>query len=116
MPLFAVEQGGLKPIQTQSFTDEAALQKLFDDNLEVITGVRLIESQYPIPNGRIDSLGIDEQNVPVVIEYKWSHDPGAIIQGLSYLQWVTQNRRSFELLVKESLEIQKSIGPLHQGY
>jgi hypothetical protein len=103
MPLFAVEKERVKIIQSVEFTDEAALQALFDHNLEDITGVRLIESQYPIPNGRIDSLGIDEQATPVVIEYKWGCDPGAIIQGLFYLRWVRDNRRSFEMLVREKL-------------
>lgn len=101
MALFMVEQGRVKPAEPREFVDEAALQKLLDDNLEDITGVRLIETQYAIPNGRIDTLGIDEQNIPVVIEYKWGHDPGAIIQGLFYLRWVRENRRTFELLVKE---------------
>lgn len=101
MPLFNIDQGKAKTIQTKEFANEAELQTLFDNNLEEITGVRLIASQFPIPNGRIDSLGIDEHNVPVVIEYKWSHDPGAIIQGLFYLQWLTQNHKTYELLVKE---------------
>jgi len=101
MALFEVEQGKVKIIQSRELADEAALQKLFDDNLEDITGVRLIESQYSIPNGRIDSLGIDEQGTPVVIEYKWGYDPGAIIQGLFYLRWVKENRRTFEMLVRE---------------
>lgn len=101
MALFAVEQRKVRVIESREFTDEAALQKLFDDNLEDITGVRLIESQYPIPNGRIDSLRIDEQVTPVVIEYKWGYDPGAIIQGLFYLRWVRENRRPFEMLVRE---------------
>ena len=101
MALFEVEQGKVRVIESKEFAGEAALQKLFDDNLEDITGVRLVESQYSIPNGRIDSLGIDEQATPVVIEYKWGYDPGAIIQGLSYLQWVKENRRTFEMLVRE---------------
>ena len=101
MALFGVEQGKVRTIGSVEFAHEAALQKLFDDNLEDITGVRLIESQYPIPNGRIDSLGIDEQGTPVVIEYKWGYDPGAIIQGLFYLRWVKENRRTFEMLVRE---------------
>lgn len=101
MALYEVEQGKVTVIHPREFRDEAELEKLIDENLEDITGVRLVESQYPIPNGRIDSLGIDEQNVPVVIEYKWGRDPGAIIQGLSYLQWVEENRKTFELLVKD---------------
>lgn len=105
MALYQIEKGKVKLLQTAEFHGEAELQKLIDENLEDITGVRLIESQYPIPNGRLDALGIDEQKVPVVIEYKWKNDPGAIIQGLFYLRWIRmkENRRAFELLVKEKL-------------
>jgi predicted transport protein len=103
--LYQIDEGKVALIQPIEFHGEAELQKMIDPNLEDITGVRLIESQYPIPNGRLDALGIDEQNVPVVIEYKWKNDPGAIIQGLFYLRWVRmkENRRAFELLVKEKL-------------
>ena len=101
MPLFAVKNEQVELIYSEDFTNESTLQKLFDANLEDITGVRFIESQYPIPNGRIDSLGIDEQGTPVVIEYKWGYDAGAIIQGLFYLRWVKENRRTFEMLVRE---------------
>ena len=105
MALFAVKQDTVRVIESKEFTNEAALQKLFDDNLEDITGVRLIESQYPIPNGRIDSLGIDEQATPVVIEYKWGYDPGAIIQGLFYLRWVRENRSYLKCWFGKSLGI-----------
>jgi len=114
MALYKVEQGKVKVIRPKEFRDEAELEKLIDENLEDITGVRLVESQYPIPNGRIDSLGIDEQATPVVIEYKWGYDPGAIIQGLFYLRWVKENRRTFEMLVREkfgSLKVNWSSAP-----
>lgn len=101
MALFEVENDKVRVIESKEFRDEATLQRLFDANLEDLTGVRLVESQYYIPNGRIDSLGIDEQVTPVVIEYKWGYDPGAIIQGLFYLRWVKENKRTFEMLVRE---------------
>jgi len=103
MPLFRLENGKASIIDVLTLPSEAALQKLIDDNLETITGVRILESQYPIPNGRIDTLGIDERNVPVVIEYKWGQDPGAIIQALFYLDWLRNNRRTFEMLTREKL-------------
>ena len=101
MPLFEVQGGKVRVVASKEFDDEAALQRLFDSNLEDITGIRLLESQYRIPNGRIDTLGIDEQATPAVIEYKWGYDPGAIIQGLFYLGWLKENRRTFEMLVRE---------------
>lgn len=109
MALFKIMDGKASIIETSALPSEAALQKLIDENLEVITGVRRLESQYPIPNGRIDTLGIDERNVPVVIEYKHGHDVGAIVQALFYLDWIKQNRRTFEMLVREKLGSQISV-------
>lgn len=103
MALFEVQEGKVRVVESREFDGEAALQRLFDSNLEDITGVRLVESQYRIPNGQIDSLGIDEQGTPVVVEYKWGYDPGAIVQGLFYLRWVKENRRTFDMLVREKL-------------
>ncbi len=109
MALFKIREKGATAVNLVSFENEAALQTLIDDNLEAITGIRKLDSQYPIPNGRIDTLGIDERNVPVVIEYKWGHDPGAIIQALFYLDWVKQNRRTFEMLVRERLSAEVKV-------
>ena len=103
MALFKIDDGVASAVKPATFGNEGDLQKLIDDNLETITGVRKVDSQYPIPNGRIDTLGVDDRNVPVVIEYKWGHDPGAIVQALFYLDWVKQNKRTFEMLVREKL-------------
>jgi len=103
MALFKIDDSVASAVKPAAFGNEGDLQKLIDDNLETITDVRKLDSQYPIPNGRIDTLGIDDRNVPVVIEYKWGHDPGAIVQALFYLDWVKQNRRTFEMLVREKL-------------
>lgn len=101
MPLFKLKDNRVIKVNSCEFKDEAELEKLMEDNLEELTGIKLLERQYPIPNGRIDTLGIDEDNVPVVIEYKWVRDPGAIIQGLFYLDWVKENKRTINLIVKE---------------
>ncbi|MFQ5860138.1 MAG: endonuclease NucS domain-containing protein [Dehalococcoidia bacterium] len=103
MPLFELDNGQVSKVDPQEFQNENALQNLLDSNLEDIFGVRLVDSQYNIPNGRIDALGIDDRNIPVVIEYKWKQDPGAIIQGLFYLDWLKKNRRTFEMLTREKL-------------
>lgn len=103
MPLFRIKDSQITKVNTREFRDEAELEKLIEDNLEELTGIKLLERQYPIPNGRIDTLGIDEDNVPVVIEYKWIKDSGAIIQGLFYLDWVKKNKRPVNLIAKERL-------------
>jgi hypothetical protein len=103
MPLFRIEGQKVTKVSPTEFQNERELQILIDNNLEDILGVRLVESWFDIPNGQIDALGIDERNAPVVIEYKWKQDTGAITQGLFYLDWVRGNRRAFELLVKDKL-------------
>ena len=103
MPLFRIEKQRVTKVIPKEFGNERELQELIDRNLEDMAGIRVIASWFPIPGGQIDALGIDERNTPVVIEYKWQQDRGAIIQGLSYLNWVNQNRKTFELLVKDKL-------------
>ena len=103
MPLFRIEKQKLIKVPPQEFRDERELQEFIDANLEDIAGIRLLESWFKIPGAEIDALGIDERNTPVVIEYKWKQDRGAIIQGLSYLSWVKKNRKTFELVVNDRL-------------
>jgi len=103
MPLFRIEDQKVAKVSSTEFQNEREFQILIDNNLEDILGVRLVESWFKIPNGEIDALGIDERNTPVVIEYKWKQDPGAINQGLFYIHWVRENRRLFQLLVNDKL-------------
>jgi len=109
MPLFRIKDNKLSKVNSRDFQDEAELERLMENNLEELTGIRVLERQYPIPNGRIDTLGIDEDDVPVVIEYKWIKDSSAIIQGLFYLDWVKQNKRTIDLTVKEKFNGKVSV-------
>jgi predicted transport protein len=104
MSLFKVlEDLTLKKVDRNEFVNEKELHNLIEKNLLYVMGIRLIASEYPIPNGRIDTLGLDEDDVPVIIEYKWKKDLSAIVQGLFYLNWVMQNKRPFESIVKDKL-------------
>ena len=105
MPLYRIdrEDQHLEKVGRSEFSNEAELHSLVEQNLDTLLGVRLIATEYPIPNGRIDSLGLDEDGIPVIIEYKWKKDLSAIIQGLFYLDWVMQNRRPFESIVRDKL-------------
>lgn len=82
---------------------EKSLQTLFEANLENLLGVRFLASEFAITEGRIDTLGIDENNAPVVIEYKRSSNENVINQGLFYLDWLMGHRKDFEWLVMERL-------------
>jgi len=76
---------------------------LFEANLEQLLGVRFLASEFIIAEGRIDTLGMDENNAPVVIEYKRSSNENVINQGLFYLDWLMGHRKDFEWLVLETL-------------
>ncbi|WP_411141001.1 DUF5655 domain-containing protein [Streptomyces sp. x-80] len=85
---------------------EADVQNLVEAHMETMLGVRFLASEYVIDcveGGRIDSLGIDENGAPVVVEYKRGTDAGVINQGLYYMSWLTAHRSAFDSLVRDRL-------------
>lgn len=82
---------------------EKELQTLIEHNMETFFGVRFLRSEYAITNGRMDSIGIDENNSPVIFEYKRSQNENVINQGLFYLDWLLDHKADFKLLVIEAL-------------
>ncbi len=82
---------------------EKELQNLIEDNMETFFGVRFLKSEYIISNGRMDSIGIDENNCPVIFEYKRSSNENVINQGLFYLDWLLDHKADFKFLVMEKL-------------
>lgn len=82
---------------------EKELQTLIEKNMELFFGVRFLKSEYVVTNGRMDSIGIDENNSPVIFEYKRSQNENVINQGLFYLDWLLDHKADFKLLVIEKL-------------
>lgn len=105
MPIYKIDNQEAKQLglKKDGFGDEFALRDFFADNLEEILGVRFLEKEYQITNGRIDTLGIDENNSPVIIEYKWKENEEIFSQGLHYLRWLRENKKHFNLLVQSKL-------------
>jgi len=85
MPIFKIQTNKINQIKASSFRNEKGIQNLIDDNLEDIFGIRYIAPEFINGSGRIDSLGLDENNSPVIIKNKWSEQDESIIQALSYL-------------------------------
>ena len=71
--------------------------------METFFGIRFLKSEYVITSGRMDSIGIDENNSPVILEYKRSSSENVINQGLFYLDWLLDHKADFKLLVIEKL-------------
>jgi predicted transport protein len=53
--------------------------------------------------GRIDSLGVDQDGTPVIVEYKKSGKENVINQGLFYLDWLVDHKGDFTLVAQEVL-------------
>ncbi len=85
---------------------EKSLQTLLENNLEPMLAVKFIRSEYSTGKthgGRIDTLGIDENLCPVIIEYKRAVTENVINQGLFYLDWLLDHKADFKFLVMEEL-------------
>ncbi|MFJ8159472.1 transporter [Streptomyces sp. NPDC096136] len=85
---------------------EADVQGLVEGAMEAMLGVRFLASEYStgsVHGGRIDSLGLDENGAPVIVEYKRATDPGVINQGLFYMGWLMDHRTEFQTLVGDRL-------------
>lgn len=85
---------------------EKPLQKLIEANLEKMLGIRFLASEYgtgKVHGGRIDTLGLDEDNCPVIVEYKRAVGESVMNQGLYYLDWLLDHKGEFRLLVQEKL-------------
>lgn len=104
--LFRIQAGQATALQGEASDLEKPLQTLIEANLEVLLGIRFLATEYSTGKthgGRIDTLGIDEDHCPVIIEYKRSVGENVINQGLFYLDWLMDHRAEFKLLVLEQL-------------
>ncbi|MFC8829639.1 transporter [Streptomyces sp. NPDC057137] len=106
LKLFHTTNGGVTEVAPQLAEAEADVQALIEAHMETMLGVRFLASEYstgPVHGGRIDSLGLDENGAPVIVEYKRGIDAGVIDQGLFYMSWLLDHRDAFHRLVRERL-------------
>lgn len=69
--LFRIAGDAVTELSGTTDTIEKSVQTLFERNLESLLGVRFLATEYVTTNGgRIDSLGLDENGSPVILEYK----------------------------------------------
>lgn len=102
LKLFRIGGTDVCEVHGTSLALEKSLQTLIEQNLETFLGVRFLASEFSTGRdhgGRMDTLGIDENSCPVIIEYKRSSNMNVINQGLFYLDWLVTHRGDFEMLV-----------------
>ena len=98
--LFRIGQGSVSELAGATDTIEKSVQTLFEQNLEALLGVRFLASEFTTTHGgRIDTLGLDENGCPVILEYKRASNENVINQGLFYLDWLMDHRKDFQWLV-----------------
>jgi len=104
--IFSMKDGGASELKGHSVALEKSLQNYIERNLESILGITFLGSEYSTGKthgGRIDTIGIDENGFPVIIEYKRTTNENVINQGLFYLDWLMDHKGEFELNVLKKL-------------
>ncbi len=107
--LFRIGKDSAIELEGQAVALEKSLQSLMEKNLDSLLGVGFLASEYSTGKkhgGRIDTLGIDENGSPVIIEYKRAANENVINQGLFYLDWLMDHKAEFQLLVMQRFKKQ----------
>ncbi len=101
MALFKINGVAVKKLTAKDLDLERNLQELFEANLEEILSIVFLAREYSTSfGGRIDTLGIDKNGSPCIIEYKKNQNDNVINQGLSYLRWLLDHKANFEILCR----------------
>lgn len=96
MNIFTKNKNTLTSLKEKHFKLEKDIQIIFEQNLELITDLKLIKSEFTIKNNRIDTLAFDEESKAfVIIEYKRSQNYSVIDQGVSYLNLMLEYKADF---------------------
>lgn len=104
--LFRYANTGASELAGKSAAIERTLQRLIESQMETFLGVCFLATEYSTGakhRGRIDSLGLDENGCPVIVEYKRHSTENVINQGLFYLDWLLDHKADFRLLVMDKL-------------
>ncbi|MFL0460975.1 DUF5655 domain-containing protein [Kytococcus sedentarius] len=106
LKLFRIDDGKATELPSQSLALERSLQRVIETNMETLFGVRFVDSEYSTGvrhGGRMDSIGLDENDSPVIFEYKRATNENVINQGLFYLDWLMDHQGDFTMLVQRTL-------------
>ncbi|TBV22029.1 hypothetical protein TR62_00900 [Haemophilus influenzae] len=96
MKIFTSKKGQLSQLKQQKFKLEKDIQRLFEENLTLLSGYIFIRPEFPIKNSRIDTLAFDpETQAFVIIEYKRQQNSSVVDQGISYLNLMLEYKADF---------------------
>lgn len=103
MQLFNIKHDKLNSINEQPFKLEKDIQNLFEKNLQTISNLKFVKSEFAVKDYRIDTLAYDtEANAFVIIEYKKGSNLSVIDQGVTYLNLMLEYKANFIIEYNES--------------
>lgn len=109
--LFQLKDGVAGELKGRSAVLERTLQRLIEANMDELLAITFLASEHSTGRkhrGRIDSLGMDENGYPVIIEYKRTMNENVINQGLFYMDWLLDHKAEFKLMVMDRLGTERA--------
>jgi predicted transport protein len=113
MPIFKIKNSKLEPIKEKSISLEKDIQKITEENLELLFGLKFVSGslnqEFSIKVNEqefyIDTLAFNEQDKSIVIiEYKKDKSFSVIDQGFAYLNAMLRNQAEFVLEINKRLK------------
>lgn len=102
MALFRLSEKKLSNVKEKAIDLEKDIQKITEENLEEVFGLKFVYSEFPIQNFRFDTVAYDENTKSfVIIEYKKEKNISVVDQALAYLSVMLNNKAEFILLYQE---------------
>jgi predicted transport protein len=105
MALYSSNKDKLTLINQVTSAKEKRIQTLVENNLKEVLDMHFLATEYvTTAGGRIDTLAVDNDGCPVIIEFKRKRDDNVINQSFSYLKWIQAQRPEFfEMLIIKML-------------
>ncbi len=104
--LFKIDKDNAEELDGYFVNLERELQTLVERHLKKLFGIDLLAHEYSTGRshpGQIDTLGLDENFCPVIIEFKRRNNENIISQGLYYLDWLLDHEADFRMLTAKRL-------------
>ena len=102
-----IKEKTAKELKAKSANLEKNLQTFVEKNMKLFFSTKFLATEYQTTKpqkGRIDSLGLDKNYAPVIVEYKRGKDQNILNQGLFYLDWLLTHQSNFKMLVMDKLD------------
>jgi len=105
MSIFKIKDGGIMPIKEEKIDLEKDLQKITEDNLGEIFGLKFVSTEFSVDSFCLDTLAFDEETKSfVIIEYKKDRSFSVIDQGFAYLSLMLHKKSDFILEYNEKVQ------------